>query len=126
MLTEARTMLPAADLNRFRSYYHDKLGLDPSAEREDQHLLEYHDGASGFEVYETPNAGTAQNTQMVWMTDDLDAEMKRLRDAGVQFDDFQLPDGMKTENGVVTDDEMKAAWFHDSEGNILCITQMLR
>jgi catechol 2,3-dioxygenase-like lactoylglutathione lyase family enzyme len=125
MLTEARTMLPAADLDRFRAFYHDKLGLDPTAEHEDMRMLEYHsDGGPGFEVYETENAGSAKNTQMVWMTDDLDAEMKRLRDAGVEFDDFEIPD-MKTENGVVANDEMKSAWFHDSEGNILCITQVL-
>jgi catechol 2,3-dioxygenase-like lactoylglutathione lyase family enzyme len=126
MLKQAITMLPAADLDRFRSYYHDKLGLDPSAERPDQHMLEYHNGGTAFEVYETPNAGTAKNTQMVWLTDDLDAEMRRLRNAGVQFDEFELPDGMKTENGVVANDEFKAAWFHDSEGNILCITQTVR
>ncbi len=123
MLTEAHTILPAADLNRFRGFYHDKLGMDPAEEHDE--MLVYRTGTSEFEVYETTNAGTAQNTQMVWMTDDLDAEMQRLRDAGVEFEDFEIP-GMKTENGVVTNDEMKSAWFRDSEGNILCITQMLR
>ncbi len=126
MLTQARTMLPAADLDRFRSFYHDKLGLDPTGEHPDMRLLEYHDdGGRGFEVYETDHAGTAQNTQMVWMTDDLDGDMQRMRSAGIEFEDFEIP-GMKTENGVVTNDEMKSAWFRDSEGNILCITQMLR
>jgi catechol 2,3-dioxygenase-like lactoylglutathione lyase family enzyme len=123
MLTETHTVLPAADLNRFRGFFHDKLGLDPSEEHDG--MLVYGSGPSSFEVYETENAGTAKNTQMVWMTEDLDAEMKRLRDAGVTFDDFEIP-GMKTENGVVTTPEMKSAWFHDSEGNILCVTEMTR
>ena len=123
MLTQAHPILPAADLDRFRAYYHDRLGLDPAEEHDG--MLVYRDSGSEFEVYVTENAGTAKNTQMVWMTDDLDAEMRRLRDAGIEFEDFEIP-GMKTENGVVTTDEMKSAWFRDSEGNILCITQDLR
>jgi catechol 2,3-dioxygenase-like lactoylglutathione lyase family enzyme len=123
MLTEVHTILPAADLKRFRGYYHDKLGMDPVEEHDD--MLVYRSGATEFEVYETEHAGTAQNTQMVWMTDDLDADMRRMHDSGVEFDEFDIP-GMKTEHGVVTTPEMKSAWFHDSEGNILCITEMTR
>jgi catechol 2,3-dioxygenase-like lactoylglutathione lyase family enzyme len=125
MLTEAHAMLPASDLKRFRSYYHDKLGMDPAEEMEDGEVLVYHNGSTTFEVYETPNAGSAKNTQMIWVTDDLDAEMRRLRDAGVEFDDFEIP-GLKTENGVAMNDETKTAWFHDSEGNILAISQLMR
>jgi catechol 2,3-dioxygenase-like lactoylglutathione lyase family enzyme len=120
MLTEAHTILPAADLGRFRGYYHDMLGLDPSEERDG--MLVYGAGSSAFEVYETENVGTAKNTQMVWMTDDLDAEMARLRDAGVVFEEFEIP-GMRTENGVAETPEMRSAWFRDSEGNILCVSQ---
>ena len=87
MLTTAHAVLPAADLGRLRGFYHDKLGLDPAETREG--TLLYGDGAAAFEVYETPNAGTAQNTQMSWKTDDLDAEMARLREAGVEFMDFE-------------------------------------
>lgn len=125
MLTEAHAMLPASDLKRFRSYYHDKLGMDPAEEMEGGEVLVYHTGNSAFEVYETPNAGSAKNTQMIWQTDDLDAEMNRLRGAGVEFLDFEIP-GLKTENGVAMNDETKTAWFNDSEGNILAITQDLR
>ncbi|MDQ1530730.1 MAG: hypothetical protein QOE37_835, partial [Microbacteriaceae bacterium] len=46
------------------------------------------------------------------------------RDAGIVFEEFEIP-GMKTENGVVTGDGMKTAWFRDSEGNILAITQAM-
>jgi catechol 2,3-dioxygenase-like lactoylglutathione lyase family enzyme len=123
MLTQVHPMLPAADLDRFRSYYHDRLGMDPTEEHDG--MLVYASGGAAFEVYETENAGTAQNTQMVWMTDDLDGEMRRLRESGIEFEDFEIP-GMKTEQGVVTTDEMRSAWFRDSEGNILCITQDLR
>ena len=120
MFTEAHTILPAADLARARGYYHDTLGMDPSEQHDG--MLVYTNGATTFEVYETDNAGSAKNTQMVWMTDDLDAEMARMREAGVVFEEFEIPD-MRTENGVVETDEMRSAWFRDSEGNILCVTQ---
>ena len=30
---------------------------------------------------------------------------------------------MKTEHGVVETEDMRSAWFRDSEGNILCIAE---
>ena len=121
MLKQIHTVLPAADLGRARTYYHDKLGLDPVTEEPGNLMYDFGNG-TGFEVYETANAGTAQNTQMGWMTDDLDGEMSALRSHGVVFEEYDVP-GMKTENGVATMDDMRAAWFRDSEGNFLCITQ---
>jgi catechol 2,3-dioxygenase-like lactoylglutathione lyase family enzyme len=120
MLTQGHTVLPAADLNRLRGFYHDKLGLDPAEERPG--MLVYTVGGSSFEAYETENAGSAKNTQMGWMTDDLDAEMTRMRAAGIVFEEFDIP-GMKTDGGVVENDGMRSAWFRDSEGNILCVSE---
>jgi catechol 2,3-dioxygenase-like lactoylglutathione lyase family enzyme len=122
MLKELHTVLPAADLQRARGFYHNALELDPDEEHKGS--LVYHPSAgSEFEIYETSNAGTAKNTQMGWLTDDLDAEMARLRARGVVFEDYDVP-GMKTVNGVATTDDGRAAWFRDTEGNFLCITQM--
>lgn len=58
------------------------------------------------------------------MADDVDAEVARLRAAGVVFEEYDLP-GLKTENGIATGDQERAAWFKDSEGNILCVAQEL-
>lgn len=121
MLTHAHTVLPASDLSRARTYYHDKLGLDPAEEHDG--MLTYRMGDSAFDVYETPNAGTAQNTQMCWETEDLAADMREMREHGVVFEEYDAP-GMRTENGVATmDDGTMTAWFRDSEGNFLCLTQ---
>jgi catechol 2,3-dioxygenase-like lactoylglutathione lyase family enzyme len=122
MLKEQHTVLPASDLQRARGYYHDKLELDPNEEHEG--LLMYRQGQnSGFDLYETENAGTAQNTQMGWMTDDLRSEMQRMRDHGVVFEEYDFPE-MKTVDGVVTmPDGSMTAWFRDSEGNFLCVSQ---
>jgi catechol 2,3-dioxygenase-like lactoylglutathione lyase family enzyme len=123
MLKELHTVLPAANLQRARTFYHDKLGMDPHDELDGN--LVYRAGAGSFDLYETSNAGTAKNTQMLWMTDDLDAEMSTMRDHGIVFEEYDIP-GMKTVNGVATSDSMRSAWFRDSEGNFICISQMLR
>jgi hypothetical protein len=50
--------------------------------------------------------------------------MSSLRDRGVVFEDYDIP-GMKTENGVAMTETGKAAWFRDTEGNFICITQRM-
>ena len=78
MLKELHTVLPAANLQRARTFYHDKLSLDPD-QVVDGSLMYHLSPEMGFEIYETSNAGTAQNTQMGWMSDDLESEMSTLR-----------------------------------------------
>ncbi|MBT2554547.1 VOC family protein [Arthrobacter sp. ISL-5] len=124
MLTDSDVMavLPAKDIKRARDFYRDKLGLEPAESVEDDNLVYRGGHGTSFLVYQTENAGTAKNTQMGWTTDNLEREMEELRGRGVVFEDYDQP-GLKTENGVATDEWGKAAWFLDSEGNILNITQ---
>jgi len=112
-------VLPAADIARARAFYRDKLGLEPD-NQDAQDNLQYTCGSgSRFMLYLTPNAGTAKNTQMGWMVPDLPAAVEELRGKGVVFEDYDFP-GLKTENGIaILPDGNSAAWFLDSEGNIL-------
>lgn len=118
---EAAAVLPAKDLKRAKSFYKDKLGLEPAEEREGELRYRTPAGAAVL-MYETENAGTAKNTALLWMTPDVQAEVARLRQAGVVFEEYDMP-GLKTENGIATSDQERAAWFKDSEGNILCVAQ---
>ncbi len=123
MMKESHTVLPAADLQRARMFYRDRLGFEPDEEQEG--TLMYHPFPGGaFQIYETPNAGTAQNTQMGWVTDDLDGEMSVMRAHGVVFEEYDMP-GMRTVDGVATVDGMRSAWFRDSEGNFICVSEMM-
>ena len=79
--------------------------------------------AGRFALYETSNAGTAQNTQMCLISDDLAADMSRLRGAGLAFEEYDFP-GMKTVDGVLDSGESRTAWFRDSEGNFVCLSQL--
>ena len=122
MLQDLYTVLPAQDLERARGFYHDKLGMEPEGTLDE--MLMYRVGPAGrFALYETSNAGTAQNTQMCLISDDLAADMARLRDAGLAFEEYDFP-GMKTVDGVLDSGESRTAWFRDSEGNFVCLSQL--
>ena len=54
---------------------------------------------------------------------DVEAEVRDLRAKGVAFEEYNLP-GLKTVDGIADAGGMKAAWFKDSEGNIIGLAQM--
>lgn len=124
MLSNSTVMavLPAKDINRAKAYYSEKLGLEPAQNMEDEALIYQCGNGTGFMIYQTDNAGTAKNTQMGWDTNDFDREVEELRGRGVVFEDYDQP-GLKTENGIADNEWGRAAWFLDTEGNILNITE---
>jgi catechol 2,3-dioxygenase-like lactoylglutathione lyase family enzyme len=118
-------MLPAADYERAKQWYADKLDLKPIDDTPAGANYKCADGTR-FSVYPSQYAGTNQSTAMAWLVDDLSTEMKDLKTRGVTFEEYDIP-GIKTEGGVaeLAPDE-KGAWFRDSEGNILAIFQSPR
>lgn len=124
MLSTSRMhpVLPAASLQRARAWYAEKLRLEPVMDLEGG--LIYQTAGGMFLVYETPSASTARNTAAGWVVDDLDATMAELRGRGVAFEDYDIVDGPTTVDGVATSTSGRAAWFKDSEGNILSLTEL--
>jgi catechol 2,3-dioxygenase-like lactoylglutathione lyase family enzyme len=124
MLTSAAVTanIPAADIARARAFYADTLGLNPVAEYDDAAMLVYRtDGGTTFSVYQTQFAGQAGHTIAQWHVADVAAEAAALRDKGVTLEVYDMP-GVEWDDGVATLPGMgKAAWFKDSEGNILCL-----
>jgi predicted enzyme related to lactoylglutathione lyase len=113
--------IPAADLERARDFYADKLGLSPFQETEGIVLMYRTAGGSPFSVYQTEYAGKAGHTVAQWHVPDVDAEVRELSSKGVSFEHYDLP-GVTWKDDVATIEGMgKAAWFRDSESNILCI-----
>ena len=115
--TSVHTTLPALDLERAKKWYREKLGLTPAEETAAGVRYAAGRGTSFF-VYPTPNPSRGGHTQMGFRVSDLTAEMTALRGTGVVFDDYDLP-GFKTVDGVAEVDGQRAAFFKDSEGNIL-------
>ena len=117
------TVLPVEDLDRARAFYRDKLGFEPTMEKPG--MLAY-SGPGGymFQLYVSGTVGTAQNTQMGWSTASLDDTMGELRERGVVFEEYDLP-GLKTENGVAMVGTERSAWFRDSEGNTIAVSETI-
>ncbi len=117
---EAHATIPAVDLERARKFYSDKLGF--KAEMAPGGIV-FRSKNSWFLVYQTQFAGTAQHTLLGWETKNIEQDMKDLRARGIAFEEYDLPD-LKTVNGIASIGPNKAAWFKDSEGNILGLIQM--
>jgi catechol 2,3-dioxygenase-like lactoylglutathione lyase family enzyme len=111
-------MLPVADIDRAKRWYAEKLGFEPEAE--DTGGAHYRVGPARFDLYVTRYAGTAQHTQAGWMVDDVDRTVEEMRGRGVTFEEYDFP-GLKTVNGIADLGYERAAWFKDSEGNILAV-----
>lgn len=111
--------IPAADLERARRFYEDKLGLTPADTNPGG--LVYKAGGTAFFVYETEQAGKAGHTIAQFHVADVGAEVRDLQTRGVAFENYDMP-GVTWDGPVASMDGMgHAAWFKDSEGNILCL-----
>jgi catechol-2,3-dioxygenase len=113
--------IPAKDVARARTFYEEKVGLVPREEVAGGVVYECGGGSWVF-LYPTPNAGTSRASQAFWQVGDVEAEVAQLKAKGVVFEEYSIP-GLKTVNGVMTNGTNKAAWFKDTEGNIMAIIQ---
>lgn len=115
--------IPAKDLQRARRFYEGKLGLQPAEETNGGVVYKFANGTACF-LYTTPNAGTSQASQAFWSVDDVDALIGQLKARGVVFEDYDMP-GEKSPAGAISAGGAKAAWFRDSEGNIMALIEEL-
>lgn len=115
--------IPAKDVARARAFYEQKLGFRPRSEHAGGVTYEFGKGTTCF-LYPTPNAGTSRASQAFWQVEDVDREIDELKSRGVVFEEYDMP-GEKSPSGAITAGGAKAAWFKDTEGNILAIVQSL-
>jgi predicted enzyme related to lactoylglutathione lyase len=112
-------VLPAADLSRARKFYEETLGLSVLEETMPGVVIFSAGGGTRLEVYEH-GAPKAENTACSFSVSDIEATVQELKDRGVVFEEYDMED-FKTVGGIATMGEQKAAWFKDSEGNIVCV-----
>lgn len=120
MKLRAAATLPAQDLERAKAWYADKLGLTPSGVDLAGGLVYQLSGGTGFLINQSFGRPSGTHTQLALEAEDFDAAFKELRSRGVKFEDYDLP-GLKTVDGVAQLGPIKAAWFKDSEGNVIGI-----
>jgi predicted enzyme related to lactoylglutathione lyase len=117
-----RAYLPASDVARARKFYEEIVGLEP---REvDAGGVLYKCGGTEVFLYPTSNAGTNKASQAYWQVEDVEAEVADLKARGVKFEEYDMP-GTTMINSMVTAGGAKTAWFKDTEGNILAVSQRL-
>jgi catechol 2,3-dioxygenase-like lactoylglutathione lyase family enzyme len=121
--------LPAQDLGRARAFYSEKLGLEPSEERPGGLL--YRCARGEFALFESAGAPSGSHTQIAFEVDDIEAVVAALRARGVVFEEYDAP-GLATVDGIAEvpgnypskgGAGERAAWFRDSEGNVIGIGQ---
>lgn len=121
MLANARigANVPVSDVDQAIAFYEGKLGL-VLFERSDEHAHARFAGVGETKlgIYRSGTAGQARHTLASFVVDDVRAVVDGLKRNGVVFEEYDLP-GMKTEDGVATLGDTRAAWLKDQDGNIL-------
>jgi predicted enzyme related to lactoylglutathione lyase len=117
-----RAYIPASDVARARAFYEEKVGLRPRQEYAGGVIYEC--GGVPVFLYPTPNAGTSRASQAFWQVKDVEAEVRELKARGVVFEEYDMP-GITMKDSIATGGGAKTAWFKDTEGNILAISQTL-
>ena len=87
-------------------------------------LLEHTSAGSQFMLYPR-GATTGDHTVCSFAVPDIEAAVAELRGQGVTFEEYNFP-GLKTENGIASIGDQKAAWFKDTEGNILALGETMK
>jgi predicted enzyme related to lactoylglutathione lyase len=118
-----RAYIPASNISRARKFYEGTLGFRPKQEYAGGVIYEC--GGSEVFMYPTHNAGTSKASQAYWQVDDVESEVAELKARGVAFEEYDMP-GITMKNSIATGGGAKTAWFKDSEGNILAVSQRLR
>jgi catechol 2,3-dioxygenase-like lactoylglutathione lyase family enzyme len=112
--------LPAQDFERAKAFYAERLGLKPVRESPGEAMFEI----NGVEFAVFPSSGKASgdHTQMGFEVEDLDSAVSSLRERGLTFEEYDMPD-FTSVNGIVETEGERAAWFKDSEGNLISLFQ---
>lgn len=127
MLTNRPTIpiLPVTNLERAKKFYTSTLGLRAGEQPSPEAVVIESGNGSRLQLLKRDRPTKADHTAISFEVDDVEREVKDLESRGVRFEDYDMP-GLKTENHIAKMNGERAAWFKDTEGNILCIHQRAR
>jgi catechol 2,3-dioxygenase-like lactoylglutathione lyase family enzyme len=118
---DATPMIAVSDIGRAKQFYSSKLGLEPSDEMGDEFFM-LRSGNTTLNVYRSEFAGTNKATALTFDVDDIDSEVRELKDKGVTFEHYDV-EGLTPEGDIYRGEGMKTAWFKDPDGNILSLVE---
>jgi catechol 2,3-dioxygenase-like lactoylglutathione lyase family enzyme len=125
-LTHARvtTILPVKDMDRARKFYEGKLGMEPEGFAPDGNYMFACGQGDHLSLIPKPEGTKAEHTAVSFEVDHIEDVVAKLERDGIAFEDYDLPT-LKTVNHICAMGQGKAAWFKDTEGNYLCLHEML-
>lgn len=85
-------------------------------------VFESSNGGPDLYIYKR-GATKADHTVAGFIVEDVEKEVKELKEKGVVFEEYDTPE-TKTVNSIASKDGGKSAWFKDTEGNIIAIASM--
>ena len=116
---DATPMIAVRDLDRARKFYEETLGLEAKEEMGGE-VLTVKSGSTPITVYRSEFAGTNKATALTFDVDDLESEVRDLKDKGVAFEHYDM-EGLTRDGDIYRGENMKTAWFKDPDGNILSL-----
>ena len=116
---DATPMIAVKDIDRARKFYEETLGLDTKPTMEGE-ILEVRTGDTLINVYKSEFAGTNKATALTFDVDDIEAEVRALKDKGIFFEQYDMP-GLEKQGDLYVAEGMKTTWFKDPDGNILSL-----
>ncbi|HVH48986.1 MAG TPA: VOC family protein [Sphingomicrobium sp.] len=117
----ATAMIAVKDIDRARKFYEETLGLD-TRDAMDGEVLEVTSGQTVINVYRSEHAGTNKATSLTFDVQDIEGEVRELKEKGVFFETYDVP-GLEQRGDLYVAEGMKTAWFKDPDGNILSLFQ---
>jgi catechol 2,3-dioxygenase-like lactoylglutathione lyase family enzyme len=118
---EIAAIVPVSDIDKAVDFYGGTLGLELDVRRDDlskNREAEFGGGSGKLVAYESVAAGQSRGTLAAFRVADLESVVAGLRERGVVFEEYDLPD-LKTENGIASIGDLRAAWARDPDGNII-------
>ncbi len=115
--------IPVVNLERAKKFYQEKLGFQVVQEDPSPGVtLKSRDCECFLYLYQRAPS-KADHTLAAIQVEDVEATMRELKNKGIKFEDYDMPN-MKTVNGLFKMNGYRAAWFKDTEGNILSVSNM--
>lgn len=115
------TSIRVEDLDKAKAFYTEKLGLKSAGSMMEGYDLLF-DAGNGTKIYiyQGPKS-VAEHTVAYFKVENVEETVKQLKEKGVEFESYDMPELKTDENSIATFGEYKAAWFKDPEGHILSV-----
>lgn len=116
--------IPVSDLAASRAFY--ERVLDMPVIRADEHEAVLRAGNTRLTLYPfqhpTYFSDLVRHTIGTFLVTDIEARVQTLRERGVAFEEYDLPE-LHMKDGIATVRSTRMAWFRDPDLNLLSITQ---